>query len=269
MSNETSVQVLNKVIPATDTIDLEFADYISDQFTHVREDLNDPRGRIDSNDFSYRIINHWEENELFRLERGTEGGGWRRFSAMDRIWLEIISELRGFGVSTEKIKKIRLELESKNKTSLMKYPRLEFYVARYMAKREATYLMVFSDFTAQIACEFEISIAELFQPLSSHLRIDLSAIVQKIFIGDLKRAHKPSFTLSDSETELLLAVRVGAYNEIKVVMRDGQIIRFEKEKAYVEKDIFKLIKEAEYQTITMHLNDGKVSHIKQVIKQKP
>ena len=69
--------------------------------------------RLDNEDFSYRIINHWEKNGLL-LNARPDGKGWRRYSIIDVIWINIMGALRDFGYSIEALKKLRAFLDRKD-----------------------------------------------------------------------------------------------------------------------------------------------------------
>ncbi len=58
---------------------------------------------------SYRVINSWESNGLIDNFR-EENSRWRKFSLVDCVWIKIISDLRDFGFSTEKIKNVKANL---------------------------------------------------------------------------------------------------------------------------------------------------------------
>ena len=70
---------------------------------------------IKGSDVSYRVLNHWCNKGLIEdnRESNKEDVRWRRFSIFDRLWMEIIKELRCYGVSLDIIKKVR-EKMSKN-----------------------------------------------------------------------------------------------------------------------------------------------------------
>ena len=64
---------------------------------------------IKGSDVSYRVLNHWCNKGLIEdnRESNKEDVRWRRFSIFDRLWMEIIKELRCYGVSLDIIKKVR------------------------------------------------------------------------------------------------------------------------------------------------------------------
>lgn len=54
--------------------------------------------RLIDSGITYRKINLWEKNGLFRSHRDTEKRGWRRFSFSEVVWLLMISDLKRVGV---------------------------------------------------------------------------------------------------------------------------------------------------------------------------
>ena len=92
-----------------------------------RENWNKCTHTIDDNRISPRVLNHWIKNGLIEDER-PEGKGWHRFSSSDMFWIKTLIELRGFGLSIEKLKSVKQELEIGG-DSESKRPLLEFYIA--------------------------------------------------------------------------------------------------------------------------------------------
>ena len=57
----------------------------------------------------YRVINHWDEKGLIHFKRHSKAGS-RRFSFADFIWIQLVAELRSFGVSLPVIKEIASDI---------------------------------------------------------------------------------------------------------------------------------------------------------------
>ena len=55
---------------------------------------------------SYRTINNWEANDLMLSERINKSG-WRKFTFVDYVWLNIVLELRNLGFPLPKILKLK------------------------------------------------------------------------------------------------------------------------------------------------------------------
>ena len=58
---------------------------------------------------SYRWLNYWDNNGLL-LTDNSDFGKWRKFSYEEFIWLELLRELREFGISAKQIIPIREQL---------------------------------------------------------------------------------------------------------------------------------------------------------------
>ena len=66
----------------------DFEKYFSKKHSELRKKMQERNKRIEIKEFSYRIINHWEQNGLVEVDR--EGGtGWRKYSVCDLIWMKI------------------------------------------------------------------------------------------------------------------------------------------------------------------------------------
>lgn len=61
---------------------------------------------------SSRVLNHWDKQGLLLTTRDSHEE-WRKFSFIDVVWINIITELREFGYPIPKIKKIKAKLLSK------------------------------------------------------------------------------------------------------------------------------------------------------------
>ena len=58
---------------------------------------------------SKRVIGHWVKEGVIKGDQNTEGG-WYYFSKTESIWIDIVTQLREFGLSLTKIKLIREKL---------------------------------------------------------------------------------------------------------------------------------------------------------------
>jgi DNA-binding transcriptional MerR regulator len=244
-------------------------EYFSDSMKHVREKLNRRDKKIKAAELSYRILNYWEKNNLFAVERGDAGTGWRRFSIVDIVWIYLIIELRKFGVSIENIRIIKEQLtQSKSHYFPSVYPSLEFHTALFLSSRKPVYVMIFDNFQVLIGRENEIDMSLILGGIGNHLRIGLHDIIQNIFKHrNLSPKSGMNVELSDKEAELLLELRTGAYKAITVKLKNGEMVRLEKEPEINEKDLHKIMREANYDTITLVRENGKVVNITQVIKK--
>jgi hypothetical protein len=100
-------------------------------------------------DLTYRQINHWSEKGLVAATRNNVKSGWRKFSLLDVIKLQIISDLRKFSCSLKTIKIILNNLEKCYFTHLKDKKQstnksLEFFIFSAMLGKK-NFLMVEKD----------------------------------------------------------------------------------------------------------------------------
>lgn len=80
----------------------EFLDIITNLELKIRERIY-PASKIGA---SYRVINHWTEKGILADLREENSREWRKFSFSDLVWVKILEELRGYGMSLDKIKAV-------------------------------------------------------------------------------------------------------------------------------------------------------------------
>lgn len=255
-------------IPASDSIDLLFADYFSEDRIKIREHFNNRSNKLNINSVSYRTLNHWEKSKLIDVERGEDGTGWRKFSLMDTVWVHLIVELRKFGVSIENIKHIKDQLtDTSNRPSV--YPWLEFYTAFILSFRRPVYVMIVDEFRVLIATNLEIESALIIGSLGNHIRISLHDILRNIFkIREVKIEWDMKTELSSSEMQLILELRTGQYRSIAAKMKDGKMIRLEKEAIANKKSLHEILKGKDFDKLIIDRENGDVVNITQIIKNK-
>lgn len=184
-------------------------------------------------DISYRVLNHWCVKGLIEDNRedNKEGVVWRRFSIFDRLWIEVIIELRHYGLSLDIIKKIREKMSKPIASN--RYGLTNFEYAVYRCKiysKSQTHLVVFKDGFSEIASEKDMEVASIIGNWDSYIYINLNNIWSKFsdkFLSD--KAN--SFVLADGEMKLLSALRLEGNSEIAVQMDEfGKIIMLKKKK---------------------------------------
>lgn len=102
-------------------------------------------------DISYRSLNHYEKLGLIECSRKSEAG-WRKFTGFDLIWINLIEQIRHFGVSLNNIRQL--------KTNIFEYGKLgnidaeKFLIKSFQEEvvdaiysKNDIYLVVFSDWS--------------------------------------------------------------------------------------------------------------------------
>ena len=177
---------------------------------------------IKGSDVSYRVLNHWCNKGLIEDNRegNKEGVSWRRFSIFDRLWLEVIKELRHYGVSLDIIKKVREKMSKLIIEDSYDITNFEYAVCRCKGiSTSQTHLIVFKDGFSEIASEQDIETASMIEDWNSYIDINLNNIWGK-FSNEFLSDKAKSFIVSDGEIKLLTALRLENNSEITIQM-DG------------------------------------------------
>ena len=271
MSDEQKTSSMPKnTIAGLTSVDLFMANYLyGTELAHVRESIRVKDKALDSENLSYRIINHWEKEGLISDIRPS-GKGWRKYSLIDRVWLEVIVELRKFGYPLERIKQVKENLERSETETSSSMPLLETHFALAFFPKEPCYLLVFPNGEVLLAILSEYNLSDEIGLIESHIKINLNRLIQKIFPNmDLKPKYKSSLELSPEEIELMFFVRMGNYESITVKRRDGKIDYIEAtETLSADARLTEIIKEQDYQDIEIKTAEGKTVCVKRTIKKK-
>ena len=187
---------------------------------------------IKGSDVSYRVLNHWCNKGLIEDNRegNKEGVSWRRFSIFDRLWMEVIKELRGYGVSLDIIKKIREKMSRHIVENSYGITNFEYAVYRCkLTSKSQTHLIVFKDGFSEIASELDMESASMIGDWNSYIDINLNNIWGK-FSDKFLSSKAKLFILADDEFELLATLRLENNSEITVQMNEFGKINMLKKK---------------------------------------
>lgn len=229
--------------------------------------VNEKRYTSKETEVTSRIAHYWEKAGLIDDTR-PGGKGWRKFSLMDLLMLRVFTELRFFGLSIEKLLKVKESLESK-KAEHTPYPILEFYVVRAMAYREPTYLLVFKDGTAEPVSHAQFRQSLKYLSLADHVHLSINRALQHIMPSkDFSPEYGKSIDVTDEEFEFFFLLRTGNYDTIKVKRKGGRIDTIEAEETVTEERIADIMDEADFQDIEIKRQDGKTVCIKRTVKKK-
>ena len=187
---------------------------------------------IKGSDVSYRVLNHWCNKGLIEDNRegNKEGVSWRRFSIFDRLWMEVIKELRGYGVSLDIIKKVREKMSRHIVENSYGITNFEYSVYRCkLTSKSQTHLVVFKDGFSEIASELDMESASMIGDWNSYIDINLNNIWGK-FSDKFLSSKAKLFILADDEFELLATLRLENNSEITVQMNEFGKINMLKKK---------------------------------------
>ena len=172
-------------------------------------------------DVSYRVLSNWGKNNI--LPEGLrKNGGWRKFGFSERVWMQVVIELRNFGFPLKKIAKVR-EIVMAWSDKLENYPVFEFYSVTALFTPYDSYVVIYSDGVGEIASAFEIEDSKFNLEHSNMILISLKHILKDMGF-DVEKA-KNLWAVTDEEAEILSEIRLEDSNEINIKMRKGRRVK--------------------------------------------
>jgi DNA-binding transcriptional MerR regulator len=252
----------------SDYFDIGFMEYLTNNaemhkiFTKKQFTLKDTESR-------YRLINHWSSVGILDEDRKENSNSWRSFSLLDLCWINVVSQMRLFGMSTEKIKIAKNHLFPDMSKHDDRQKLFGYYISLALMDVRV-FVIVLGNGGADFATSSDLEYTEKLLGLQHILRIDFNKVVREVF--RIKGAMKQSswkIDLNEAELLLLTDIRQGGYEEIIIKFKNGKVERFEKSKQIdIQERIVDILREAKYQNIEIKQQDGKIVSIKQKVKQK-
>jgi len=251
--------------------------YYEDFFAKGRafnKSLNNECYSVNSSGQTYRTIDVWSKAGLFddlKLidKHTTDKQEWKKFSMLDLIWIEIISQLRKFGLSLVTIKAL--------KSSLRCYAgNLKNLKWAYESKVREVFqgaqivIIVQSNGEAEIHDYLEWEYIKRKYKINNFIIVNFTEIVKSLN-KNVKIVTKHSLVVSEpsKEFEILQLIKNGNYESVEIVPKNGVIERYRlNQKVDVNKRIIDILKEADYQNITINRTNGVIVSIKQSIQHK-
>jgi DNA-binding transcriptional MerR regulator len=214
---------------------------------------------------SSRVINSWEKEGLI-VNEGT--GKWKKYNRINAIWLEIVTQLREFGFSIEKIRIVKDQLFH---SRIKKFIPIEYGVM-YSVIQAPMILLVHLDGKINLMPKSTYSKNILNSRMSPYIYFDFESFVRKEFpnnsfdsIGQVNGSNE----LSDDELQLLYFIRSGDFESIKIKTNNGEVLLIEiEEKIDVSQKIIDIIKKGAFQDIQIKTQNGKIVSIKATEKIK-
>lgn len=212
---------------------------------------------------SARVLNNWAQQGL--IDPPDEGKK-RTYNKLEGVWIDLVTQLREFGLGLDKIKAIRIELFGKKNNDNSKFSPIK-YAILYSLMIEPYIVMVYADGTINMMPKskyIEYLGDEFILPL--HLSINMLVTSQKEFPQNnfTELVNDGDITLlTEKELELLYYLRTGDYDEIKVRMDKGDTYLIEgSKKLNADTKVVDIINNYAYQDIEIKVRDGKTVLIK-------
>ncbi|MDB5194646.1 MAG: DNA-directed polymerase subunit beta [Parcubacteria group bacterium] len=213
---------------------------------------------------SSRILSHWADKRI--LPEGSMFSGdkvdWKKFSTIEMVWLRAVEKMREFGLSLEKIAKVRTWVMQWHKES-ESYPWFEYFVIKSQYTAEDFSIVILADGTAEVASSYDLEVDKFMEEMSRHvLLISLKSIMKEIRFGS-SVPPQALRSLSQGEINLVKEARTRVNKEVKATVRDGEIREIETVQNYPESpDVSEITKELQesgaYAEVIQYLGDGGV-----------
>lgn len=233
---------------------------------------------------SYRQINDWDSRGLLPPNATQRDSAWRRFTPRDIFVLLVLAELRReFNASSERLKFVRDFMTQDGANHLQ--------AAADLMAMLGIEVWLMTDFEKTFVMDSELEFADMWAhgyfggPKNSFAFVKVSPLVNKVLATLKEPAHLPSHGLarklmadlhrnttvqSQVELDVLQHLRDKQIAKLEVEMNDGSIRRINRLTHHdPAKSLEELLREADYQTVTVHMKDGRVVSVQQQESIKP
>lgn len=269
LKSENNIRDIALNVYKNDAFDNGFYQYFKERKgSKISDILNSKERKVTFKDVSYKMLNDWEKAGLIDNKR--EGNEWRRFSIMDAVWLKVIQELRGFGMSLKQIKVTKESLEFQAKKCGVSMPLLEFYTAFAIANKMPVLVLVFNDGVAIPANYTQYKVSRDFLGIEHHIQLNLNTILQGFFPDvNLSPTNKNETPVGLEEMELLAFIRIGNYEKIEIQFARGKMQLVEgTERINANQILTDVIREHKFQKIEVIVADGKKVNLIRKVKKE-
>lgn len=216
---------------------------------------------------SARVLSYWVKKEVIQPATRVKEGGWFYFDRTESIWIDVVTQLREFGLDLGKILNIR---DTLFKEKVKDFKLIDFCLMHSIV-REPYLMIVYSNGKAGFMTARQYGEIIATEALSPHIVFNFYFLAKSIFPNNnFEIAQKDVETvLTATEMKLLYYLRTGDYEEIQVKLSDGEIYLMEASRKIDPKDtISKIIKEANYQSIQIKVCNGHIVNIKSTLQQR-
>lgn len=197
----------------SDSTELNLLGVSNESRQKLAESWSKPKVRIPDEVASYRFVNYLTNTGLLDDRREVAGKGWRKFSYVECIYLNIVVSLRKFGVKSEHIKPIyRLFSEPYDKPNQVKYMGLDWLDILIAVHCGTEFELVIQENGAALILDPPMMRLLGTTATEGSLRISISSIVNKIRLANKLplvtiRNTFGDLPLSDAETSTVLNMR--------------------------------------------------------------
>jgi len=248
----------------------------ADEKLDIFRRLNKRVFRVADTPLTYRQINVLDGDGLIE-ERRREGRGWRKFSFREMVYLQVVSEMKKYGVKHDRLEALnegffgRPAEESPAKSSVEGSVGDIAITCVFLGVE----IFVTVDAEGRVIFWDPFNFATLGAQSPSHVRVFLNPFVNRV-IEAMHKVRLPTtaslrsllldmgaHTTSEKEEKLLAIIRDRQYESIRVKKKDGEIStvyaeRNHRESVITEEDLIKLVRGRDFQDVKIVKRDGKI-----------
>jgi len=227
----------------TDAVSADFIDYLTnDKHADLHSLIRSKRYTVKNTDVSYRVINHWEEKGLLPKNSVDSGEGWRKFSFVEILWLQVVKHLREFGLSLDLIKQVRENVmvwDKKENT----YPHFEYFIIKAKTSKMDSYVAVLPNGDSSLVFSRDIEYSKGILNSRSFVLISLKAILRSINLT----SPEPEllYSLASEEMTLVDIVRNSDVDRVSIKLKNGKMKSIDTSKIISGSNIGDIKKEIE------------------------
>jgi len=223
--------------------------------------------KVSDTSLSYRQINSLDNVKLLSTHRLTENG-WRKFSFKEIIYIEIVTELKKFGLEHSQLKELCAAFFDEPSQA-------DIAIGLVLGGVEIT-LTVNTD--GQVRFYDPLHYLYFGRDESSLIRLNLNLFVNRLrkkigqpqipVVTTMESITKSHNDLTAKESEIIKIIRDNTYRAIKIKKKNNEIETVYTEKVKPENqkttnnDIIKILNAKDYQTITIAKGDGKIVNLR-------
>ncbi len=254
-------------IPIPNDFEVQIAEYVQsrDEKSEIIKFLCEKKYHTKNTGLPARVLSHWADSGIIESSKSLEATGWREYSFLDLLWIDVVAELRTVGVSFEQIKK---SYQTSHFLTNTKPSYLFEAGTTFALANEPIFLIFHKDGTCQLATREMIAI---FLNVSiSNLRtitlVSLNQIIERAFPDSINsiKANDLSNKFSDQETRVIYALRDPLVKEVTVIKKHGEIERCEIHKSADNPVDEERLKEMAERIVYGNIETSKLAGVKKI-----
>lgn len=236
--------------------------------------LNEKRYTVKDSNMSYRQANSMDEDSMLPNDPERKQG-WRKFSLKELIYIELILDLKKFGLQHSQLRDVRhaffREPNEPVESSTGKIVPHKLVIEEVLGYVLGHVEMIMSISPTGELVFYAPGFFTLMYPRETFIFVNINNIVNRV----LRRFSLPEFTpkwtlsteshaLYPSEVKALSIIRKQEYKTIEITKKDGEIniVRAEgdpeENKELTEQEVLALLHSGEYLNINITKRDGKL-----------